>query len=107
VAIDDMLEAAAEARSRHRAAWTFAFAPGVAVSEQSSGGWVVETPAKRRYSLELPVDFRGDPLDIVAECTTASTSPRYGVRVPSAVLRWRWEGTLPITVRIELRAHER
>lgn len=81
----------------HELVWTFPFAPGCAV-EPAAGGWIVRT-ARPRVRLAAPRrEPGGDALAVDAELAEGWVSPRYGVRHPAPVLRWRWRGPVPLGV---------
>jgi len=82
----------------HELAWTFPFAPGCAV-ERIADGWVIRG-IRQRARLTVPIrDPVGKRLEIRADLADGWVSPRYGVREHSTVLRWRWQGSLPLSVR--------
>jgi hypothetical protein len=103
VTIEDTLVAVSSGAAAHDLAWTFAFAPGCRVSS-TSNGWSVVTGRGRNVTLTAPRDAGGLPIPIVSAIEAGSVSPSYGVAVQATVLRWRWRGPLPMSVRLELRA---
>lgn len=87
----------------HRLAWTFAFAPGCRVVARERG-WAVTTPRGAEILLTSPCTSTGSPLQVASDCVTGFISPRYGVRHEAPVLRWTWEGSLPLSVRFHTEA---
>ncbi len=88
-------------RGLHELAWAFPFAPGCTV-EWVSDGWMIHG-AWQRARLTAPVrDPGGERLEITSDPADGGVSSRYGVRKSTVVLRWRWKGFVPLTVRFTL-----
>ena len=93
----DPLHSSAE----HELIWTFPFAPGCVV-EPDKDGWEINT-AHQHVRLSAPYcELLAETLSIDSKVEQGWVSPRYGVREQAPILRWRWKGPIPITVRFTL-----
>jgi hypothetical protein len=85
----------------HKLIWTFPFAPGCVV-EPHKDGWMITAPCQH-VRLSAPYcDLTGENLSIDSKIEQGWVSPRYGVREQAPILRWRWQGPIPLTVRFVL-----
>jgi uncharacterized heparinase superfamily protein len=85
----------------HKLIWTFPFAPGCMV-EPDKDGWIITAP-RQHVRLSAPYcDLLGESLAIDSKIEQGWVSPRYGVRKQAPILRWRWQGPIPLTVRFIL-----
>ena len=101
VEVHDLLVGLEGSGAAHDLVWTFPFAPGCVV-EPGPGGWSVQG-RQRRARLSAPVsDPGGDPVPVDVTLDEGCVSPGYGVREPAPVLRWRWRGSLPLSVRFAI-----
>lgn len=88
-------------KARHELIWTFPFAPGCVV-EPDKDGWMINT-ARQQVRLSAPYcDLLGESLSIDTKIEQGWVSPRYGVREQAPILRWRWQGAIPLTLRFIL-----
>lgn len=85
----------------HKLIWTFPFAPGCVV-EPDKDGWIITAP-RQHVRLSAPYcDLMGQALSIDSKIEQGWVSVGYGVREQAPILRWRWEGAIPLTVRFML-----
>jgi hypothetical protein len=99
--VQDRLDHPEGGGGTHELVWTFPFAPGCCL-EPVANGWVIHTTSQR-VRIEMPFrqpEGEGFPVDV--EVGEGWVSPRYGVREKVPVMRWRWRGPIPLTVRFAL-----
>lgn len=88
-------------RGSHDLTWTFPFTAGCSI-EPVSNGWVVRT-TRQHVHLTMPFsEPKGDIIPVAVEIAEGWVSPRYGVREKAPVVRWRWQGGIPLTVRFTM-----
>ena len=86
-----------EGSGAHRAQGGLLVAPSWTVSE-AAGGWNLTAGESR-----LLVIVEG-PVQLERFCERRPYHPRYGVEHEATRIGWRWQGKLPIEIRIEVRA---
>jgi len=92
--IDHLSSCAGRSRC-HRLEWTLVFAPHCSL-HRDQGGWHVVT-STQRFWLEGPrLSASGRAIEIHPEIEREEVAPQYGVIRPTSVLRWAWEGSLPV-----------
>ena len=101
VMVEDTFVHTTPAKSSHRLAWTLAFAPKCRVIAGASG-WHIMTPAGKHFVLTPPVDVNGTRIPSADRLGESWVSPRYGVREPAPVVRWTWEGPLPLSIQFHV-----
>ena len=85
----------------HELMWTFVFAHGCLI-EPVGNGWIIRT-ARQRVLLSMPYqDPEGQALSVNTAIEQWWISPRYGVREQALVLRWKWQGGIPLRVRFSM-----
>jgi hypothetical protein len=79
----------------HRLEWTLVFAPQCSLHREKDG-WRVVT-STQQFWLEGPrVSASDRPVDVQPQVEPGEIAPQYGVTRATSVLRWTWEGPLPV-----------
>ena len=91
----------AEGRGTHELLWAFPFSPGCSVAAVPDG-WIIRA-ASQQVRLTPPyAELGGERLVVAAEMDSGWVASGYGVRERAPVLRWRWRGPIPLSVRFAL-----
>lgn len=97
----DRLTGSSGASHSHRLEWTLVFAPHCRL-EPIEQGWSLVTP-RGRFRLDGPhLQAGGQDMPIRASVEQGLVAPRYGVTFEASLLRWQWDGPLPVEGRFSI-----
>lgn len=97
----DRLTARDDRALSHHLEWTWMFAPHCSLLPARSG-WHVVTPLQRLWFEGPQVSSGGRAIDPVPHLEEGLVAPQYGQAQPAPVLRWSWDGVLPVESRVSI-----
>lgn len=93
--VTDHLSASAGGSQTHRLEWALIFAAHCSL-QPAGNGWTVVTPRQRLWLDGPRLSAAGRHIDIAVSLKEGRVAPQYGTEKSAPVLRWSWEGFLPI-----------
>lgn len=97
----DRLTARDDRPLSHHLQWTWTFAPHCSLLPARSG-WHLSTPSQRLWLERPQLSSGGRAIDPVPHLEEGLVAPQYGRVQPASVLRWSWDGVLPVESRVSI-----
>jgi len=85
----------------HHVEWTLTFAPHCSLLPARSG-WHVSTPSQRLWLEGPQLLSGGKAITPAPHLEEGLVAPQYGRVQPAPVLRWSWDGVLPVESRVSI-----
>lgn len=85
----------------HHVEWTLTFAPHCSLLAARSG-WHVSTPSQRLWLEGPQLRSGGKAVAPASHLEEGLVAPQYGQVQPAPVLRWSWDGVLPVESRVSI-----
>lgn len=99
--VTDRLTARDDRSLSHHVEWTLPFAPQCSLLPARTG-WYIVTPFQRLWFEGPWVSSRDKTINPLPHLDEGLVAPQYGRTQRAPVLRWRWEGVLPVECRFSV-----